>query len=184
MDEGELIRGARAGRRDAATELCRLHWAPVFRIAYARLGNRSEAEDVTQETFLRMWRHLDHFEGDRLGPYLRTIALNLCRNRLRDAYRHPQAELLQDLRADPAPSPEGRILALEDEARLRAALDALDADQRRVLELRLIDGRPAAEAGAILGRSPEAVRALQYRALCRLRGILGADVERAQRGEG
>lgn len=174
MEEGKLIRRAQAGRRDAAAELCRLHWRDVYRTAYRRLGNCGEAEDVTQETFLRFWRRLDRFEGEQLGPYLRTIALNLCRNRLRDAYRHPQVELLLDLRADPGLSPEEGLLANEEGDRLQTALMALEPDQRRVLELRLIDGQSAAEAGLALGRTPEAVRALQYRALIRLRGMLAA----------
>ena len=180
MEEGDLIRGARAGRRDAAAELCRLHWPDVYRLAYGRLGNRAEAEDVTQETFLRLWRQLDRFEGERLGPYLRTIALNLCRNRLRDAYRHPRADFLQELQADPGPTPEERLLSGEREAELRAALGKLEPDQRRVLELRLVEGRSAFEAGDLLGRTPEAVRALQYRALRRLRAIVG---DQAERGE-
>ena len=180
MEEGKLIRGAQAGRRDAAAELCRLHWPDVYRVAYRRLGNRAEAEDVTQETFLRLWRQLGRFQGDHLGPYLRTIALNLCRNRLRDAYRHPRVDLLQDLRADPGPTPEESIVTLERDAGLRAALAALEPDQRRVLELRLVEGRSAAEAGELLGRTPEAVRALQYRALVRLRAIVAAQGERGE----
>ncbi len=172
MAEGDLIRAAKAGRREAAAELCSMHWQGVYRIVYGRLGNRAEAEDVTQETFLRLWRQLARFEGDQLGPYLRTIALNLCRNRLRDTYRHPQGDLREDLRADPGPSPEQRLLDLEREEQLRRALARLAPDQRRVLELRLVEGRSVAEAAIALGRTPEAVRALQYRALIRLREIV------------
>ncbi len=180
MEEGELIRAAKDGRRDAAAELCRLHWQGVYRVVYSRLCDRAEAEDVTQETFLRMWRQIDRFEGERLGPYLRTIALNLCRNRARDAYRHPQVELLDDARPDPGPTPEEQLLAAEGRARLSAALAALDPDQRRVLELRLVAGLSAAEAGQALARTPEAVRALQYRALVRLKGILAREAARRE----
>ncbi len=175
MVEGELIRAAKDGRRDAAADLCRLHWRAVYRVAYSRLGDRAEAEDVTQETFLRLWRQIDRFEGAELGPYLRTIALNLCRNRRRDAFRHPRTELLEDVRPDPGPSPEEHLLVSEDRVRLQAALAALDPDQRRVLELRLVEGLSAAEAGMELLRTPEAVRALQYRALVRLRGIMARE---------
>jgi RNA polymerase sigma-70 factor (ECF subfamily) len=175
MEEGDLIRRAKAGARDAAAELCRLHWQAVYRVVYRRLGNRAEAEDLTQETFLRFWRQIDRFEGERLGPYLRTIALNLCRNRLRDSHRHPAVELTEERRADPGPSAEQHLLASEEAQRLRSALGALEPDQRRVLELRLIEGQSAAEAGRELGRTPEAVRALQYRALIRLRGMLAAE---------
>ncbi len=181
MEEGYLIRSAKAGARDAAAELCRLHWQAVYRVVYRRLGNRAEAEDLTQETFLRFWRQIDRFEGDRLGPYLRTIALNLCRNRLRDSHRHPEVEFTEDRRPDHSPSAEQHLLASEEGARLKAALAALEPDQRRVLELRLLEGQSAAAVGRELGRTPEAVRALQYRALLRLRGILAAD---AAGGEG
>jgi len=172
MDEAALIQSAKAGRREAAAALCELHWRDVYRTVYARMGDRSEAEDVTQEAFLRLWRNLARFEGERLGPYLRTIALNLCRNRLRDLGRHPRSELSEALAADVRELPEAQILRREEDLAVREALGRLEPDQRRVLELRLVDGLSAAEAGELLGRTPEAVRALQYRALVRLRTLL------------
>lgn len=169
MGEDELIRRAQAGDDEAAAQLCEVHWRAVYRLVYARLGNRSEAEDVTQEAFARLWQHLGRFRGGALGPFVRTIALNLARNRLRDLGRHPQVEIDALPLSASDPSADETLLQREEEALLRQALRRLDADHRRVLELRLVQGRSVAEVAAVLDRSPEAVRALQYRALQRLR---------------
>lgn len=175
MREDELIRRAQAGDREAAAQLCELHWRSVYRLVFARLGNRSEAEDVTQDAFMRLWQHLGRFRGEALGPFVRTIALNLARNRLRDLGRHPLLALdAVPLAAGDAAVDEALLRDEESEA-LRQALGRLAPDHRRVLELRLVEGRSAAEVAMLTGRTPEAVRALQYRALQRLRAEIARE---------
>ena len=172
MDEAELIRLAKAGDRSAAGALCEQHWRAVYALVDARLGERTEAEDVTQDAFSRLWGAFGRFEGDRLGPYLRTIALNLARNRLRDAGRHPHEVLPEVLHADPGPSVEQTVVTEETRRELLDALRQLAPEHREVLTLRLLDGRSVAEVAEMLTRTPEAVRALQYRALQHLRAVV------------
>ncbi|MDA8346059.1 MAG: sigma-70 family RNA polymerase sigma factor [Thermaerobacter sp.] len=172
MDEAELIRRAKVGDRNAAGALCTLHWRTVYALMFARLGDRAEAEDVTQEAFMRLWGAFARFEGETIGPYLRTIALNLARNRLRDTGRHPQEPLSETPPPDPGPSVEQEVVTAEIRGELLAALAQLMPEHREVLTLRLMDGRSVTEAAQILRRTPEAVRALQYRALQKLRAIV------------
>lgn len=167
MGKDVLIERAQRGDRAAAEELCSEHWRAVYRLVYARVGNRQEAEDLTQEAFARFWRALPRFQGSDVGPYLRTIALNLLRNHLRDHARHPEVEL-GDLDSR-APSAEHEVFALWQQDEVRRLLDELGGDQANVLRLRLIEALSVGEAGERMGKSPEAIRSLQYRALQELR---------------
>lgn len=172
MSEQHLILRAQRGDREAADALLSAHWRDVYRLLYSRLGNRSEAEDLTQETFTRMWRALPTFRGDDIGPFTRTIALNLMRNFLRDNARHPHLELGE---ADAeVPSAESDALNQYGQSEIQALMMSLRDDHRQVLELRLIEALSVGEVAERMSRSPEAVRSLQYRALHELRGLLQA----------
>ncbi len=172
MDEAQLIGRAKVGDRAAAAALCEMHWRTVYVLMYSRVGDRSEAEDLTQDAFSRLWASFGRFEGRTIGPYLRTIALNLSRNRRRDQGRHPLEPLPDAPPADPGPTVEQVVETAETRRELMAALGQLAPEQREVLTLRLMDGRSVAEVSDIMRRTPEAVRALQYRALQRLRRLL------------
>lgn len=179
MLERELIERAKRGDREAAEDLCRAHWRAIYRLLYARLGNRTEAEDLTQETFARLWRALAAFTGEDIGPYVRTIALNLMRNHLRDAARRAAVDWAQGDAS--APSAEHEAMAILGREEIEALLRDLYPDQAEVLRLRLIESLSVAESARRMGRTAEAVRSLQYRALQELRGHFAA---RSGRGEG
>jgi RNA polymerase sigma-70 factor (ECF subfamily) len=181
--ERELLRSAREGDRAAAEAICQRHWRDVYRLLYARLGNRSEAEDLTQETFARFWRALPRIQGAEAGAYIRTIALNLVRNYLRDEARHPRASLAEE--DGGAPSAEEEALEQMGRDELLALFGTLTSEQGRVLRLRLLEGLSVAEVAVRLGRSPEAVRALQHRALVHLRDHLRSTTTAGRRcGDG
>lgn len=172
MLERDLIHRAQRGDRQAAEDLCRAHWRGVYRLLYARLGNRSEAEDLTQETFARLWRALPTFAGEDIGAYVRTIALNLMSNHLRDSARRAMADRHE--REASAPSAEHEALQALGREEIEALLRSLHPDQAKVLRLRLVDSLSVAESARRMGRSAEAVRSLQYRALQELRTRLGS----------
>src|SRR5437868_15359217 len=81
----ELLSRARRGDQRALEELCRREWRPVYAIAYHAVGNVADAQDLTQEVFLRALQALDRYEerGIPFQAYLATIARNLVRNRAR-----------------------------------------------------------------------------------------------------
>jgi RNA polymerase sigma-70 factor (ECF subfamily) len=168
----ELLGRARRGDQRALEELCQREWRPVYALAYHALGNVADAQDVTQEVFLRALRSLERYEETSapFAAYLATIARNLVRNRAR---LRPTAALDDDAPFGGA-GPETLAIESSEVERVRAALGELPADQRRVIELRLSEGRSTAETAALLGRGPDAVRQLQHRALVSLRARLGA----------
>jgi RNA polymerase sigma-70 factor (ECF subfamily) len=168
----DLLGRARRGDQRALEELCQREWRPVYALAYHALGNVADAQDLTQEVFLRALRSLDRYEETHapFAAYLATIARNLIRNRAR---LRPTAMLDDDAPAAAA-GPEALAIESSEVERVWAALRELPADQRRVIDLRLNDGRTTAETAALLGRSPDAVRQLLHRALLSVRARLGA----------
>lgn len=134
---------------------------------------------MTQEVFLRALRRLPDTscDGDSLRPYLVTVAMNLLRDGWRRQRRIEWVDAdLETLEAREA-GPEDAALAADERSALVAGLARLPAAYQAVLRLRLLEGRSAAETGQELGRSAEAVRQLQHRALVALQAELADERE-------
>ena len=141
-------------------ELYRLHAAEVFRYAFAVLGNRADAEDVTQTTFVNALRALERGERPRKPTnWLITIAHNLIRQRFRQQQTRP---LEVELDRDVAAVEEGDDGPSIDE--LVRALQRIPPTQRQALVLRELEGRSYGEIGELLGVSQSALEALIFRA--------------------
>ena len=132
----DLIQRARRGETEAYGELVRRTQAAVFSVCFRVLGERREAEDLAQESFVRAWERLDTFDLERpFLPWIRRVAANLCLNRI--GARAPEAELDEERdQADDTAAPP-RLAEQRDQAeRVRAALLALPPRYRLVIELR------------------------------------------------
>ena len=173
--DSELLSLAQAGDQSALETLCRRNWRPVYRSFARYTSDPFEAEDLTQEVFLRALRSLPKFAdtGAPYTAYLLRIAANLARDRWRagPARAVPTGQVPDRPVAEPGP--DGVVVANDRRAALVSALDRLSPDQRAVLRLRILEGRSSAEVGALTNRSPAAVRQLQVRALAALRDALG-----------
>ncbi len=140
------------------------------------LRDAAEAEDVAQETFLRVWRAAGRFDPARASAatWICRIALRLCIDRSRRSAlrRFLGLEAAPDPAPDPAddtPGAEAALAARQDLARARAALRALPERQRRALLLRAAGGLSVPEIAAVLGLGPGAVEQLLVRARAGLR---------------
>ena len=174
-DDSTLLDRARSGDRLAMDTLCRRCWKPVYRSFARFVQDPAEAEDLTQEVFLRALRSMPQFE-DRGLPYLAYL-LRIAGNLARDRWRAGPNRLVvtADLAEVTEPGPAPDRLAFESDRRkaLLAALDRLRPDHRAVLRLRILEGRSTSEVAALTHRSQQAVRQLQVRALAALRVALG-----------
>lgn len=179
MAEAGVLARAQRGDRAALEELCRAEWPAVYRVVAARVAGRQEAEDITQEAFLRALRHLDGYRptSGSFRPYLIAVAQNLLRDRWRSERRVRFVDAELDMLPARDRGPETSALAAEQRAALVAALAELPSTYQAVLRLRLLEGRSAADAAQVLGRTPDAVRQLQHRALVALRNELEAERE-------
>lgn len=156
--------------------LYRRYLDPVYRYCYHRLGSKEVAEDATSQVFAKALAALPSYRGDR--PF-RSWLFAIAHNIIVDAHRARRPDQPLEAAAyvfDIAPSPEDAALAAEGERTVRALLSGLSPDQARVVELRLA-GLTEVEIARVLGRRPGAVRAVQFRALTRLRSLLGVTPE-------
>jgi RNA polymerase sigma factor (sigma-70 family) len=173
-----------AARRPASPSrafdaLYRKHSADIYRYALAMLQRQADAEDAVQTTFLNAYRALERGERPRhAGTWLRTIALNVCREQQRRASRRPDEVPLDDDPGDLVLDPEtpsiGDVLG---------ALSHLPFNQRAALVMREFEGRSMAEIASALEVSPSAVETLLFRARRALREQLGETISCGQAEE-
>ena len=131
----DLILRARRGDNDAFGELVTRYQTGVFNVCYRMTNERREAEDLAQETFLRIHSRLGQFDLEReFGPWVRRAAANLCLNHLES--QKVTAELDDDRDAGESSGPEAVVEVRERNEQIRAALASLPANYRAVVELR------------------------------------------------
>jgi RNA polymerase sigma-70 factor, ECF subfamily len=157
-----LVDAARAGDVDAFEVLVRRHQARVHRIALWMLGVDADAEDATQETFVRAWRGLGRFRGESaVTTWLYRIVTNRCLNMI--AARRSAESLEPDLASaggDPAEIAEQR----ERFAAVAREVASLPPEQRAALVLRDFEGLSYEEVAAALKVSVAAVKGRIHRA--------------------
>jgi RNA polymerase sigma-70 factor (ECF subfamily) len=147
----------------------------VFGVALRMLGNRAEAEEIAQETFLRAHRALPDFRGEaRLHTWLYAIASRLCLNRLASAERRLVRGDDGALAAVPAgePSAAAAVERAELDAALREAIAALPEERRIVVILRDLEGLSYEEIAEALELEPGTVRSRLHRARLDLKAKL------------
>ncbi len=172
-----LMLRVQAGDREAFGLLLRRNHERVLTLAYRYLGDRSLAEDVVQETFLKLYQARDRYRPDaRFRSYLLRIATNACLSRLRK--KRPLS-----LEGDPdgpdtdppdaaAAPPDQALVTSELHARVRAAVAQLPERQRLAILLNKFEGLDYREVGEHLGLSVPATKSLLHRARMALKEML------------
>lgn len=171
--EEQLIKRAQHGDAAAFGTLYEQQLAAIYRYVFYRVGNVAEAEDLTETVFLRAWEALEHYRRRDVpfSAWLYRIAHNAIIDRYRSDHEMVSYEEQTDLH-DEADGPEEWVSEVETTEVLIKALAQLPPDHQQVLVLRFINGLNHAETSHVLGRSEDAVRVLQHRALKALRVIL------------
>lgn len=149
------------------------HFAGIYGYCYRRLGSAERAEDAAQQVFTQALASLPRYrEMGRFRSWLYAVAHHVIGEQLSGDYANAPIDVIDDV-PDPGGSPEEQALGSLERAALLKAIEHLPPDQRLVIELRVagLKGREIAEE---LGRSHEAVRMLQHRALARLASVLAA----------
>ena len=168
--DATLVADAKRDRR-AFAPLYQRYVGPVYRYCAFRLGSREAAEDACSLVFTKALAALPTCRETAFRSWLFTIAHNVVTDTYRS--RRPTTPLTEahDL-IEWSPTPEACAIANDERQSVHLLLAQLPPDQARVLELRLA-GLTDAEIGRVLGRSPGAIRSLQFRAVSRLRRLLG-----------
>jgi len=174
------------GDRDAFAELVGLFSGRVFNLALRFTGDRAEAEDITQESFLRAYTALPRSRTELpFRPWLLQIAVNLCRDWARRRRPAPFSDLgragdepdeapdsLVERLADPRPLPQEAAEAGEQMAELRQAVMDLPPAFRMIVTLRYNEGLTYEQIGQLLNMPPATVGTSLLRARRRLRAAL------------
>ncbi|MFI2577486.1 sigma-70 family RNA polymerase sigma factor [Streptomyces rochei] len=177
LDEvSALVARAQAGDAEAFGLVYDRYVDQVFRFIYRRVLDRATAEDLTSETFLRALRNLASFRrpGGDFGAWVTTIARNLVINWQRSHQRRerPVAELRDADPVDLVPSTEAAVVATLTREALLAGIAQLNPVQRQCITLRYLRELSIEETAQVLGKTPAAIKAVQYKALRALRGLL------------
>ncbi|MFC3690959.1 RNA polymerase sigma factor [Chenggangzhangella methanolivorans] len=170
LDDAALVDRARRGDARAFEALAARHYEPIRRFAWRRCGDATDAEDVAQETLIRIARSLDRFEGrSAFSTWAFGIALNAARDRGRAEARRGAIErealALARLDQDEAPGDD-----MTDE--LWAAVDALPEPQRDAVLLVHVEGLTHAQAAQALGCAEATVSWRLFSARRRLKSAL------------
>ena len=189
--EVKLMLCVQRGDPTAFSQLVARYWNQVFGRFYRRLGDRQEAEDLTQDVFLRLYRYRDRYQPRaKFATWLYHVTQNVARNAVRSRRRHPCLPLgaLEPGNSDDATqpcllagrgddSPSRPMERAEVAGAVRTALSELGRRQRRALELHQFDNRTYVQVAAELDMSPKAAKSLLYRARNQLRAVLSPLVE-------
>ena len=172
--DGLLLRVGR-GDREAFARLYSLTRGAVYALALSLLGDSHEAQDVAQDTFVKVWESAPSYrsEGSPMA-WLLTVARNLARSRLRRSSR--QAELDEEewdaLPADaPAVAPEDRVV-------LQDALARLGAEERQIVLLHAVTGLKHREIAQLLGLPLSTVLSKYHRGLKKLKALMKGESDR------
>jgi RNA polymerase sigma-70 factor (ECF subfamily) len=164
--DAELVAGCRSGSLHAYETLYRVHGARMKSLAFHMLGDRADAEDAVQETFLKLYRGLGGFAGrSSFATWVYQILVNTCRDQQRRMQRQQPAALAPELIAPPGADPPLRIA-------LERAVAALDERRRMVFVMFDVEGMRHSEIPAVLEISDTASRSLLFEARQELRRIL------------
>ncbi len=169
-EEAGLVRRCLRGDAQAVRTLAEKFQGTVYGVCVRLLGNRHDAEDVTQEVFLRVFRSLRSWDAARpLRPWILGITINRCRTWLSQRVRRPElVDYLQEVAVE-APADDSAELVRE----IRAALQDLRPEYRSVFVLFHEEGQPYGDIAAALQRPVGTIKTWLHRArlevLARLR---------------
>lgn len=169
----DVIDRARNGDRAAFAELYDTHVDSVYRYLLYRVREPSDAEDLCSEVFTRAFANIHRYrwQGKSFLAWLYTIARNAVTDRRRR--ERPTVEIDNAFGlAEDGPTAHERAVHGEAVDALRGAVRHLTTEQQEVLVLRFVENRSSREVAKILGKNEGAIRALQFRALGRLRKLM------------
>jgi RNA polymerase sigma-70 factor (ECF subfamily) len=176
QDEQSLVHRAQQQDQEAFAQLYERHFDKIYRYIALKIGNRMEAEDITQQVFLKALRSISSYKWKDIpfSAWLYRIAHNQVVDYLRKKTRYPTTHLEEPLAisdSDPQKTTE-RKLSIEE---LMVVTKRLTPSQQEVLALRFTSELPITQVAMIMGKSEGAVKALQHSAIVALRKLFGVD---------
>jgi RNA polymerase sigma-70 factor (ECF subfamily) len=154
-------------------QICLNTWEPLYYFLYFKVQNREEAEDITQEAFAKALAYVREHRLPVSNPvsFLKTVALNIIRDRWRQEKCRGVPVNFESVSPEEMADKDQQA-AIAQRLQVEKALTELSADQRAIIDLRIVKGYTVAETARLTGKTAAAVRTAQYRALQSLAHIL------------
>jgi len=157
----KLLKRARKADTNAAGELLRIHYEDVYSYLRRLCGSQADAEDLTQQTFLKVWSSLDRFKGrSRFSTWLHRIAYNTYidwQRRNTEGARNLSDQWWQE-RVDDNPGPFSNLAERQLAQRLYEAVDQLEEDKKHVVHLHYYQALSLRETAKVLGIATSTVK--------------------------
>jgi RNA polymerase sigma-70 factor (ECF subfamily) len=171
QDERNLVQLAQEGNTEAFAELYEAYFNKIYRYIALKLGQRMEAEDITQKVFLKALDSISSYKWRNIpfSAWLFRIAHNLVIDHYRKSQRQSTLELNEEIVASKNRGPEKVVEIKLDIEWLAKETAKLTNAQREVLSLRFAGELPIAQVAKVMGRSEGAIKALQHSAIVTLR---------------
>lgn len=187
-DADQRLMRSFAARDVAAAEVLYQRFAGrIYGLGLVMLGNEAAAQDLVQDTFVKLWRNADRY--DRSRGKLETWVLLIARSLAIDAIRRRVLEVRtlesadRPTEVDQGPGPDERAVTVDLTDRARRAMSSLPAEQRAALELAYLGGKTSAEISDLEGIPVGTAKTRIRAALLRLRDLLASDIESARGGD-
>ncbi len=172
-DDEAIIKQCLAGNREAYSGLVERYKTMVYTIAYRMTGDGDIAKDLAQDSFIAAYSGLDRFRfGSKFSSWLYSIALNKCRDHLRQTRETVSTDDIVAVRPDGKASPEQSVATAQNRDLLQQALNGLPPDYREVLILKHIEELDYQEIAAITGAGIAALKVRAHRGREMLRKVL------------
>jgi RNA polymerase sigma-70 factor (ECF subfamily) len=173
----ELVARCRNGDREAFATLVRKYQSKVLTLATRILDNRTEAEDIAQDIFVKIFQSLQDFRGaSRFSTWIYRITVNHCLNHLRRRTRQQQTLVMTEpvewRQESPASNPYKTLEQKERWALVQAKLQELSVEHRTIILLRDFEGLPYDEIADVLQLESGTVKSRLHRARMELKALL------------
>ena len=165
-----LVERAQGGDRAALEELYLLHFDRIYSYLHMSVGNRHDAEDLTNQTFVKMLESIERFEWRKvpISAWLFRIAHNLAMDHFRASKRWQPEEDVPEPPDSAERSAEDEALQAIGRRSMLEMIEDLSPDQQQVLTLKFVFNFGNGEVATILGKTEGAIKSLQHRALATL----------------
>lgn len=157
----------------AIEKICSATWEPLYRFIYYKVQNREEAEDITQETYVKTFNYIRKNKAPTINflGFMKTVSLNLIRDRWRLKKRRGVTVNIEEIKPEEAAGIDQQN-SVAERLLLESALGKLKEEQRIIIDLRIIKGCSVQETAKLVGKTEAAVRTAQHRALQALAQLL------------